>query len=551
MKDFLRLVKAVHANTLVVNQKKRNGKTIRPHAFSLSLLLVAFFLVYTCGIQFYNFFRDTDGAAKTIANYGNFILFFLSCYQLFSLFINTTFSTSIFFKSSNDCFMSLPIGGNRLFLAKMALSFYINVIYGGLTCLTIGIMSCILLQLPIQSYYLSILIFLLSSLTTPCISFLINNICAYFIDFRKKSKGTLILQIVFTLIGSIGLFSVAFINVAKGANMGQNTLDAANNYLTYFRWLSWISYLPERAIFLENNIDILCLFLYVGLSLILLLFTLFIAKKTYLSNLARTHGKSHKSLSKEKQRIYLEKNCHRLSNPNRILIRREFLNLRSVPEIFVNNYMFPVLMIISFSITLFTLRISGIFKEVDSIYRAMVCSFLCFSFYFHVIPFTSISLEGKNFAILKTLPLSTKNLIRYKFLPSIVYNYPLAILTSVLFFFFGTYSLDFLISVIVIGLFHPLCYMSFCFYIGICFPNLNYQDASSLMKKGWGPTLCHIGHYLLSGIATLILLFVSSIMDSLYIAAIILATMFILLSILFLSLSNRKLKELFNREISV
>ncbi len=450
------------------------------------MLLIAVMLSITFTLQVVNFFLSTEEAGYSIANQGNYLLLANSGYMLYGLSMSIIYTCPIFFKGKDDLFLSMPIEGHRFFLAKLVLSIYVNFIYGGLSILIGNIVACVFLGLSFSSYLFAILFFLLYCLITPCIAFLINDFFALFIDFRKNKAASLLLTLVWSAFALSGYLLLSYTE-------SLSSVEKINQFITNLSWFTWIGYLQTKGILHEKQMDILFFVIFIIASVVLLVSTLFVAKKTYIQSLSRNYKEKEKRKKKEKSTKDIN-----VDSPTRMLLKREFTTLRQENTLFVRAFMSGGSLAISFLFLCYLLKYTtSTNKESLALFTGIL---LLVSSIDVLLPCVSLSLEKKNLSMLKSMPLNLRKMIKMKILPSLLVYLPYQALLFILFLFASPMDLDSILSLFLLSFSYPIMIISFSFLMGCVFPNFNYQDLSSLMKKGTSLTISSIAHFVFAGI---------------------------------------------------
>lgn len=495
MKDFIALVKAISQSNLIANTKKKNGKTKISRSYTFSMLLIAVMMSLTFTFQFIDFFLSTKEAGYSIANQGGYLLLANASYMLFGLCMSIIYTCPIFFRGNDDLFLSMPIEGHRFFLAKLVLSIYVNFIYGGLSLLIGNIVTCVFLGLSFSSYLFSVLFFLLYCLVTPCIGFIVNDFLSVFIDFKKNKVANLLLTLLWSSLAISGYLLLSYADSLM-TNQFSPSLDEMNQFICNLSWFTWIGYLPTKGILLEKNMDILFFVFFIAIVVLLFFLTLFIAKKTYIRSLSR----NHKEKKKKKEN---KKNITLVYSPRMMLLKREFSTLSQENALYIRALMYGGSLAISFLFLCYLLKYTGSTNQESlSIFTGI---FLLVSSFDVLLPSVSLSLEKKNLSMLKSMPLDLRKLIRMKILPSLLVYLPYQALLFILFLFASPMNFDSILSLFLLSFSYPIMIISFSFLMGCVFPNFNYQNLSSLMKKGAGITISSIAHFVFAGIGGFLL----------------------------------------------
>ena len=549
MKDFMILVKAVSASSLTVN-KRRNGKTVKPRSFSASMLIfgVLFSLIWV--FQFVNFLTNNEPLGLSSNDFIPYLQLSLTSYMLYGFFMCLTFSCSIFFKGNNDIFLSLPISGNRYFMAKLVLTLYVNLVYGGLTILAVGITACIMLHLGILSYFMVVAIFLLYITVTPCLSFLIANLFAGFIDFKNNRSGNKVFTIVVALLGGFSILIITFVSFFIPDNpTGSQVVEILNSYSNAMVWVNWVGYMPVRVLVFRQPSDAIYLLMLLGISALVIFLALFASRKTYLVHLGKTFSSKQKKLSSKEIDDKIKEASLNIPHLKKIALKREFSNYQKDHTLLVNAFMMPLSMMLSLGITLYSLRFSGSLADQPVVLQIMGISLLCFTCYFHVIPFTALSIEKKDWAVIRTLPMNLKQLMNLKLIPSYLMYLPMSVVIAAIYLFAPTFSISYLVIMLCMMIVYPLAMIHVYFYLGVRHPNFNYDNAADLIRKGW-INLCHVLHAVFALVVMTLLILSYMLTRDILLGGSIAVFLMLGTAVFFYFASRKQFKKFLNQEIT-
>ncbi len=552
MKDFFQLVKAVQASSLVVNKKTKKGKKAKAVNMTLSLLLVSLMLNLCFVSEFYSFFGKTVGLDMQLSDYYSYILVALTSYSLFGFFMCLIFISTIFFKGDNDIFLSLPISGNRYFLAKYVLSLYITFIYGGLTILICSVMTCILLHLSFLSYLFGVLSAVIYIFAVPALCFLILNFLSGFIDFKSRSKSFFIFS---AICGILSTFSALYLSSSTGivpAEGGKDVIvSAMDAYASPFNWINWVGFLPTKSLLLMKGVDFLFFFAYLGIACLILLFALFFARRSYLSHLGKTFSSKKKQIPEKKRQKKFQKTISLLAHPEKIALRRELSLYKAERGILIEGFIMPAIMLATFGISLYSFKGTGMFSDRPEVFQALTCGMLLYAFYYYSIPSCALSLEGRNLVLMKTMPIEKKDFIFRKLYPSFLIYYPVSLMSAIFLFFAAPFDFSYLFSILLLTLTYPFMIILFSFYLGVRFPNPNYESIADLLKRKASAILSQVGHFIFFILESFVLITFAFFNCPLWIAAVICSAVNVLLAFLFFVLSKKRLAIYLDSEISL
>ena len=499
MKDFLLLVKAVKASSFTSVRKKNNGKVVKPHTVTLALVISSLLLNFAFGFQYLSSIMQLKEYGLTFSEVSPFIRNSLTAYILLGFFLSLVYSVSIFFRGNNNVFLSLPISGNKYFLAKLVLSLTLNFTYGGLTLLIIGLITTICFSLSLLSYLYVVLIFLCYVIASPCLSFIVVSLLGRFIRFESNVATT-----IFTIICSIFAFlSLVIVNISSNFTIC-DTVEGVKEYLLNadFVYINWIGFIPYKLIALSSTFDNIYVVALLGITIVITIFSLLISKRSYLKLLGSNNGSTS---TKKVKKIYTDKEYTLLNKPKKLLLKREFANYKKDITILIRSFFTPIIMGIALSIALYSFRTIETEMDTDLLFLMLAIILLCFCASYYIMPYTSISIEQKNFVMLKTLPLKLDELIKIKLLPSLMIFVPLNVIIGVVFLFSASViTVSYIVSMILISILFPVCNILFDFLMGILFADFNYDNAATLLTKGWGVAFCNIFQYGMVGIIALV-----------------------------------------------
>lgn len=550
MKDFFLLVKAVQASGYRVG-KVRKGKPVKQNRSIFSVFLIGFLLTLSFGSQVFSFLQRAVRLSFSAEDALPYLTLMFTGYFLYGLMMSLITCAPTFFRGNNDAFLPLPISGNRFFLAKFTIIFFINLAYGGLILLGTSLTACIMLHLSVASYFVSIALFLLYLFLAPCLSFFIFNFLARFLDLKNGKVSYIIITCVSVVIAAgSGILVNAVPSLAGETMTHEIAIAAVGNYVSYFPWLTWIGYLPAHALTLLQKTDYLSLLALLFITLLVVALSLTVSRRTYLTRLGKSFSSHRHVLTSQQAEKKKEKQMKLLDHPRRLIFHREFSNYLSDSSIFNGNA--PQLSILlSLIITMVFMRISVVDGKHVPLMILEICgiSFLLFSFFFTCLPFVALSLERKNLAYLKTFPLSYRKMLWQKLSPSVVLSLPLVPIIFVVYLCLVGFEADFAISLAMVALTYPMMIILYSFWIGTCFPNFSFEFSAELMNKGKGILLSHLGHIVFSTLGISLITSLYFVFHCFWIGTLIVSVLYAGLGVLFYFLGERKLKRLLTSEL--
>ena len=180
------------------------------------------------------------------------------------------------------------------------------------------------------------------------------------------------------------------------------------------------------------------------------------------------------------------------------LIKKEFRRYISIPVYVVNTFFGMILLILFAGSTIFIDK-TTIINELFNTSQDAQMGLTIFPFIIMVIAFTmlmsntagsSISLEGKNLWILKTLPVDIKKVLKSKVLFNILVILPISIISLVIVFFTFNLTLTELLIGILFEILISIFVGEFGIIINLKYPKINYINETRVVKQSLSSFLC-------------------------------------------------------------
>lgn len=200
-----------------------------------------------------------------------------------------------------------------------------------------------------------------------------------------------------------------------------------------------------------------------------------------------------------KNRIVIEKNSVLKS-----LIKKELSMYFSIPIYVINTIIGPAIILLGSLATIFLekeeiLRVLEI-NASEEFTLILVIGFLIGTISLSCTTNSSISLEGKNLWILKSLPIRVMDVFKGKIILNLILVLPVTLIASIIFKFTLGYSyLELLYVVVLTGI-----YATIISIIGIIanlfFPRLNWTSATQVVKQSFSVILVMLASLVIVGI---------------------------------------------------
>ena len=366
-----------------------------------------------------------------------------------------------------DFLMSLPLDEKEIFLSKTLSFILVNYFYTFCAFISIFGVYIVVYQEGLLTLLHSILLFL----AFPFIPFIIACIFAFVISMvgnRSKHKG--VLKIVATVVAVIVM--VAGINYMNFALLGTN-MDLAATYNNFKQYVPFIYY-GVMALAESNFVmQLLALVIQTG---IFATFIVFFSKYFIKMNRILMIGYKRKDYRYQKQ----------LSSSVFIaLLKREWSRYLSNTTYVINTAFGPLMSVIGVGYLL--LERSTVQTILDSFPRMDMFAFIAAMFLFTTglvsTTYSSISLEGKQLWILKSLPLTTADIFTAKIVLNMLVIFPLSAISATLCVFLMGFGVMEWILLIVIIFANTLFSSLLGLATNLCFPKLDWEREIYVVKN--------------------------------------------------------------------
>lgn len=475
MKQTLSLLKVLLKDGLNILKIKSNDNKSKIKKILFPLILFAL-LMYSVGVYAYMFAKPLHDVNLTYI-----------CLSLFIMLISAFIILQGFFKvqgvlfecKDNDLLFSLPIKKEKIFLTRLLKFLIFQYIYVLLIFLPAVVVYSYFEHPNINFYFISLIMMIL----IPIIPIIIASIIGYIVkglsvNFKNKKRVQTILSIIFFIAIYYFTFSI------------QNNV---NNIVTKAPIINKIIsklYYPINAyISLINKFDILVFIKLILFNIIPLIIFVYLGTINYYKIISKSAiTKTNKKTKKYNQ------SSIKANNKITSLIKKEFKYYFSSPVYIINTLFGIVLMLIMtiyfcFNSQNFVNLINGDMQEQISLttitkYAPVIYfELVIFMSFMTTITSSSISLEGKKINIIKSLPISEKNIIFSKVLFSVILVIPLMLINDLIFIFFVKVKLLDIFLIILLTLIVPTLSAMIGILINLKYPKLKWINEVEVIKQ--------------------------------------------------------------------
>ena len=470
MKKLISLIKACMTedmNLLKINTKKQNkmDKLLFP-------IIIAAALMFSIG------------------SYAERIIEVLSSvhleYIVISIFVLLTFILTLvegIYKSSNLLFnckddnllLSLPIKKFTVLFIRVFKFYVFELMYNSLFLLPALVVYAMYVKTNISYYIVSLIGILLLPIIPIIIACFIGAIISFSSSkFKKKNIAQIAITICFLVF--VLYFSFNLENIIR--NLGDNALNV-NTYITKL-------YYPAKLfinLIIEFNIKDLMKFIIINLAVFII--TIIALGNIYF----KINSRAKMVNSKTKNKNYKIKT----SKPIISLIKKELNKFINSP-VFVTNAAFGlvlfligcILICIKPDYIIDKMNIQGFSITIEQIkiyMPVMLFGFICFASLMSSITSSMISLEGKSFNILKSLPISPFKVIISKMLTAVLIMLTFILIGDILIFIRFKFSFIQIIIILVSSIVLPVVSETIGIMINLKYPKMNAKNDTEVVKQ--------------------------------------------------------------------
>ena len=416
--------------------------------------------------------------------------------SLISLIEGIYKSGSLLFNcNDDDMLLSLPVKKETILFVRVFKFYVFELLYNSLFILPVMVIYAIKV-VPGWTYYLSSFIALL---LLPIIPIVLSCIIGFIITYlSSKFKGKNIFQTVFTVAFLLLVMYLSY-NMDGFVNDLIKKASSINDFITklYYPVGSYIS--------LVTDFNIMTLILYIIVHIIISVITIFILSKVYF----KINSGFKKVLISHKNSNYIIKS----NSKRKAFIKKELNKFFSTPVFITNAGFGLVLFVVACLFCCF--KSDYIIKIMEQISPGMNVKDYLPVFMFGLICFTSlmtsitssmISLEGKSFNILKSLPLKPIQIVLYKVLSALIIMIPCIIIGDLIVFIKFRFDIVSVLLILIASILLPLVAELIGILVNLKYPKIDAVNDTEVVKQSMSSLIATFTGMGLVGV-TIILLF--------------------------------------------
>lgn len=475
MKKMLSLIKACMTDNMSLFRIKKKDKNKKSGKFiTIFLMFILGMSIYSYGDLFLDRFIPQHKEPVVLAIFAFITALFVVVEGVYKA------GNLIFNCKDDDLLLSLPIRKSTVVFIRILKFYVFELLFSAQFMLPVAIAYAMRISVTPTFYLVSILSIFILPLIPIAISCLIGIVVSV-TSINMKNKS--IIQILVSMVALLGVLYVS-IN-------GDNLLTAlSNNAGILEEAIARVYYPAIMYSKLATSFDVKELFIFIGVHLAVLIATIWIIGRVYFK-INSGLKKFQKSNAKKIYKI-------RVNKPKRALIKKELKKAIDTPVLITNAVFGLVLLVIGciviaikFDAMLSIPQESMPFPlEQLSLYTPiMLVSLVLFGALTSSITSSMISLEGKSFAILKSLPVKPYEIIMSKVHAAIVMMMPFIFASDLIFYIRFKFNIFEIILTFIASILSPLIAELIGILVNLNYPEMNAKNAVEVVKQSSSSTV--------------------------------------------------------------
>ena len=456
---------------------KRNSK--------LKIIGFAALMIYACFAFMMMFGVYFQQIAKPFFDYGigwlYFTFFAMSAFAL--MFIGGIFmaKSQLYEARDNDLLLSMPIPPKLILASRMAMLMFMNYVFELLVAIPAAIMWFRATQVSVGAF----ISFLLIVLALPFFAMAVSGLFGWLLAIstsrlRKKSLMTVLFSVIF-----LGLYIVGFsqinVYISKLVSNGQAIAGSLDSISPLF----WIG----NAVAQPNALHLLYSLL---LMLVPFLLMYYVLSATLIKVITSKRGVA---------KVKYEERAMQTASPSSAMFRRELKRLLYSP-VYILNAGLGVIFIAIAAVALVIKKtdilvlVAQTGYDSTTVIAAIVFGLCLMS---SVILFTapSVSLEGKTLWIVKSLPISEKEILKAKLKLHIYLTVPAIILASAAATYVFRPSAEAVLVIFIAPVLNIMLSANIGLICNLKAPNLDWVNETQVVKQSVSVLLAMLFGFLL------------------------------------------------------
>ena len=403
-------------------------------------------------------------------------------------------SGSLIFNCKDDnLLLSLPIKRSTVVFIRIFKFYVFELMYNSVFLLPSMVVYAAYVH-PSTSYYA---VSLIALLLLPIVPILISCLVGTFITYvASKFRGKNIAQTIITIIMLLGIMYFSYNSDNLLGNLAQNA-TSVNDFITKV-------YYPAGAyIELVTNFNYATLLGFIVIHAIMFATIVFIIGRVYFRINSGFKSVKNKKTNKEYK--------IKTSTQTSALVKKElkrFLN----STVFITNAGFGLVLFLLgciFAVVKYDGLVESIMNEglitaslesITSYFPVVLFGFLCFTCFMTSITSSMISLEGKSFTILKSLPIKPYKVVQAKVLTAILVMLPCIFVGDLIVFIKFRFDILSILLLIIASVILSLVAETMGIIINLKYPKMDATTDAEVVKQSMSSFMSVMGGMVLIGI---------------------------------------------------
>ena len=380
----------------------------------------------------------------------------------------------IFNCKDDDLLLSLPIKKSTVVFIRIFKFYVFEVLYGSLFLLPAIVAYATRVSVTPVFYVVSVIAIFLLPVIPIAISTIIGVITS---ATSTKFKNRSIIQIVVSMVVLVGVLYLSFNLQGLLANFGENA-GAINDAITKF-------YYPAAAYSkLCSNFDVKELLIFIGINVVVFLATIFVISKVYFkinSGLKRIQRNNSKKSYKMK-----------VNKPQVSLIKKELKKAINTPVLITNAVFGMVLLVIA--CVVIAIKFDSFMsmpqdqfpitpEKIKEFMPVILTVLIAFGSLTSSITSSMISLEGKSFTLLKSLPVKPYTIIMAKVYTAILMMMPFVLISDLIFYIRFRFNIIEIILTLIASILLPFIAELIGILVNLKYPEMKADTDAEVVKQ--------------------------------------------------------------------
>jgi ABC-2 type transport system permease protein len=416
---------------------------------------------------------SADGMIKALKPYNLAfyvpILFFVGSSLMTFMFTTYNAKGSMFNSNDNDMLLSMPIKPSTILASRLIFIVLWNMLVSLAVMIPVCIIYAMNVHVSFSYYFFCFFIFLLLPIIPTILASVIGYAIAYFTS-KSNAKNW------FEIISSVAIMGIIYYVIYRGNDILNYVIAHNDELKDIVKWCFYPIYLVIEML-QDNNYLSLVIFIILNISLFVIFTNILSIKfKKIIAKLQENRTRSN----------FVMKSLHSESVSKSLFIK-ETKRYFSSPIYVFNTAFGPALIFIAAIASIFfdkskILNAIGVSVGENMIFQFLVLTVMFIAFFTSTTS-SSISIEGRNFWIMKTLPLSPSSIFKGKILLNLVLLLPIAYLSLVILYFTLNLSIIQLITLLALVSISSLLAAQFGLLVNLKFPKLNANNDTIVVKQ--------------------------------------------------------------------